>query len=563
MPPQFGAVMRYPNSHYTDESIQLGPNGQAELIAPIVAHLFDPVDASEPRSYIDLCARDYSMLHALSESCRGAAYIGIDKDPANDPRELWGIEVEGEPQVLPFPIGNFDERMENPEWGDALLLDVFSSDGAFEQIDRLSGSSPRRVYCRPPANVPRTRFMESAEDAKRLARNVFGRDVDFYAAEWYFIAAVVKIMGAQGRAVVQIPARLLNLGKCENDRRLFVQSGLIEQVVHLPEALSQGEGMLNDALLVLSHNNHGRIKVIDARDVSPTSSPTESVLALLREFDRAKSERRTASWVLELDISDMEVTSYSLAPLSHAIDEEAGYATIGECFNVVRGVPRSTIVNLPDAEDLGDVAPVDYYYVTANALEDGACIEFDKLPHLIKKSDTYDLGDLEAWETAGRPMGLKKLKLIDPFAPHVLIARSGAPFKVVMTSPARQEWDEEMGGHWSLWIQDSVILPDSMICLTPIAKPSRACDTPEYFCPPEYLLAYLSTDEGQALLRETAHGATIPQLSVGDVRRMRIPLPSPERQRVAAERFTDRQQRYEQAAEHLTRTLKEKRAPLL
>ena len=62
-----------------------------------------------------------------------------------------------------------------------------------------------------------------------------------------------------------------------------------------------------------------------------------------------------------------------------------------------------------DAEDLGDVAPVDYYYVTANALEDGACIEFDKLPHLIKKSDTYDLGDLEAWETAGRPMGLKKL----------------------------------------------------------------------------------------------------------------------------------------------------------
>ena len=230
---------------------------------------------------------------------------------------------------------------------------------------------------------------------------------------------------------------------------------------------------------------------------------------------------------------------------------------------MVRGVPRSTIVNLPDAEDLGDVAPVDYYYVTANALEDGACIEFDKLPHLIKKSDTYDLGDLEAWETAGRPMGLKKLKLIDPFAPHVLIARSGAPFKVAMTSPARQEWDEEMGGHWSLWIQDSVILPDSMICLTPIAKPSRACDTPEYFCLPEYLLAYLSTDEGQALLRETAHGATIPQLSVGDVRRMRIPLPSPERQRVAAERFTDRQQRYEQAAEHLARALKEKRAPLL
>ena len=562
MPPQFGAVMRYPISHYTDESIQLKLNGQAELLAPVVAHLFDPTDAPEPCSYIDLCARDYSMLRALSESCCGAAYIGIDKDPANDPRELWGIEVEGEPQALPFPIGNFDERIENPEWGDALLLDVFSSKGAFEQIERLSGSSQRRVYCRPPANVPRTRFMESVEDAGRLARNIFGRDVDFYAVEWYYIAAVVKIMGAQGRAVVQIPARLLNLGKCENDRRLFVQSGLIEQVVHLPETLSQGEGMLNDALLVLSHGNHEHIKVIDARDVSPAPSPTESVLALLREYDHAKSERGTASWVPELDISDMEATSYSLAPLSHAVDEEASYATIGECFNVVRGVPRSTIVNLPDAEALRDVAPVDYYYVTANALEDGACIEFDKLPHLIKKSDTYDLGDLEAWETAGRPMGLKKLKLIDPFAPHVLIARSGAPFKVAMTSPAKREWDEEVGGHWSLWIQDSVVLPDSMICLTPIAKPSRACDKPEYFCLPEYLLAYLSTDEGQTLLRETAHGAAIPQLSVGDVRRMRIPLPSPEKQRAAAERFADRQHHYEQAITDLQKALEEKRARL-
>lgn len=554
--------MRYPNSHYTDDSIQLKLIGQAELLAPVIAHLFDPAGASEPRSYIDLCARDYSMLQALSKSCSGASYIGIDKDPANSPLVLWDIEVEGEPQALPLPIGNFDERIENPEWGNALLLDVFSSDGALEQIERLAGSSPRRVYCRPPANVPRTRFMESVEDAERLARNVFGRDVVFYAVEWYYIAAVVEIMGAQGRAVVQIPARLLNLGKCENDRRLFIQSGLIEQVVHLPETLSQGEGVLNDALLVLSHGNHEHIKVIDARDVSPTSSPTESVLALLRECDHAKSERGTASWVPELDISDMESMSYSLAPLSHAVDDQASYATIGECFNVVRGVPRSTVVNLPDVEDLGDVAPVDYYYVTANALDDGACIEFDKLPHLIKESDTYNLGDLEAWETAGRPMGLKKLKLIDPFAPHVLIARSGAPFKVAMTSPARQEWDDEVGDHWSLWIQDSVILPDSMICLTPIAKPSRACDKPEYFCLPEYLLAYLSTDEGQTLLRETAHGATIPQLSVGDVRRMRIPLPSPERQRAAAERFADRQQRYEKAITDLQKALEEKRARL-
>lgn len=579
--------MRHPNSHY----LETIPSAYSldERLAPIVAHLLPASPASAGACYIDLCARDFTMLRALSGRCAGSAFVGIDRNPENDPRKLWDIELStkiDDAAAIPFPIEapSAPARDDHAAWGHALIMDVFADAEAFSHIDRLARRAARKVYCRPPANVPQTRFTDSVEGARRLACKALGlTTVDFFAAEWYYAAACVKAMGRGGRAVLHIPARLLNLGKCEADRKTFIEAGLIEQVVQLPEPLSQGEGMDNDALLILSYGNHESIDLIDARGCSSGESSAEAVLALLRERDHMSEDGTDAPWIKRLDIASLPRTSWSLAPFASAggagNDESAdATATIGECFVVERGVPRSTITKLPDVEASSEpVSPADYYYLTGRVLNDGSRVPFDSLRQAIDASDVFDLGDLYAREIAGEPMGLKRLKIIDPFAPHVVITRIGMPYKVAMLEPGHSEWDDMVDGTWSHWLQDSVVLPDGMICLTPITRDGDAAgrqnaatgdgragataDNP-YACLPEYLLAYLSTEEGQDLLRATAHG-TVPQLSVGDIRKMRIPLPPLEEQRAIAERFAARQLRYEQAAEHLAQTLKEKRAPLL
>lgn len=617
--------MRYPDSHYlidTSEHLPL-----EKRLAPTVAQLLCPEGGNDPRACIDFCSRDHTMLRALSAVMPATCYVGVDQDAKNHPYEIWGIGAPGSEEPC-IPLENSDARIQDPSlpaYGTALIRDVFSTPDLYRSIDGLCGDVPRVVYCRPPANVPRTRFRHSIDDARRLVERVFddANDLDFYAVEWYFAAACVMTMGKRGRAVMQVPSRLLNLSKCENDRKRFISAGLVERVVQLPAALSQGEEGALDTLIVFSHGNHERIALIDARDAgeaggeafcangkatgagikaagaqngSPdvddrsvgargdTSDADSKEQAIRKRANVAESTARllracadtevgdtdipALSW---LDIRTMESDSWSLAPFgprsSHALVTSVA---LGECFTVTRGVPRSAIVNLPDwivppADQI--IGPAPYMYLSAGAFEDGSHIKVDDLVRLIKDDDVYNLSDLEAAEARGEVCGLKKLKLLDAFVPNVLITRSGTPFKVVMIDPAADYWDEELGFVPSEWNFRYAVLPDSMLCLTPripdgtSAHAKALGNSPsDPICLPEYLLAYLSSHEGQRLLKATAHGATISQLSVGDVKRMRIPVPSLDMQRRIARRFAERQRRYEQAVRDLGTAAEDKRA---
>ena len=610
--------MRYPDSHYlidTSEHLPL-----EKRLAPTVAQLLCPEGSNDPRACIDFCSRDHTMLRALSAVMPATCYVGVDQDAKNHPYEIWGIGAPGSEEPC-IPLENFEARIQDPSlpaYGTALIGDVFSTPDLYRSIDGLCGDVPRVVYCRPPAGVPRTRFRHSIDDARRLAARVFddANDLDFYAVEWYFAATCIMTMGERGRAVMQVPSRLLNLGKCENDRKRFISAGLVERVVQLPAALSQGEGGALDALIVLSHGNHERIALIDARDAggggreasyadaetagasnkaadpeggtagaySGTPDVGKKAPADRKRADVAKSVERLLRMCDDIEIGDtdipalcwldinaMEHDSWSLAPFGpRSAHAPVTSVALGECFTVTRGVPRSAIVNLPDwiTPPAGDfAAPTPYMYLTAGAFEDGSHIKVDDLVKLIKDDDVYDLGDLELAEEHGDDCGLKKLKLLDAFAPNVLITRSGAPFKTVMIDPAVDHWDKEWGFVPSEWNFRYAVLPDSMLCLTPripdgtSAHAKALGNSPsDPICLPEYLLAYLSSHEGQRLLKATAHGATISQLSVGDVKRMRIPMPGLDMQRRIARRFAERQRRYEQAVRDLGTAAEDKRA---
>lgn len=561
--------MRLPNSHYASNSL-LPRESLDERIAPVVAYLLAPVRDDLERTFISLCSRDHSALIGISETRPARAFIGVDRDPASDPHELWGLTAnDGAPSgAIPLsgePKGTTPSTCEvGARTGGALSADVFAGEDVFERIEEAAVGR-RLVFCRPPSTMPRTKFRDSIRDASRVAQSVLGsRCADFYAVEWYYAAACVRAMGKEGRAVIQISSRLLNLGKCERDRREFIEAGLIEQVVRLPEALSHGKGEMTDALIVLSHGNHERIEVIDARDIDD-DRVVKTLLRRLRERDYSKRDGVLSSWLTTIDIDSMWRDSWSLAPFAReAGEDETRVVMVNERFSVMRGVPRTAITGLPDPSvPLGNrgMPRWDCYYLKAATFEDGVRASASDIPVIVESENVYNLADLVYAEGDDGRRALDKLKLVDPYLPHVLIARSGSPFKVFMLDAVGRA-DESQGGDESFdWMSQGIAIPDSMLCLTPMPLWDLAAgETP---CLPEYLLAYLSSGEGQALLRATAHGATVPQLSIGDVKRMRIPVPSLEAQREAARRFAARQRRYEQALRDLSQALEDKRAPVL
>lgn len=561
--------MRLPNSHYASNSL-LPRESLDERIAPVVAYLLAPVRDDLERTFISLCSRDHSALIGISETRPARAFIGVDRDPASDPHELWGLTAnDGVPSgAIPLsgePKGTTPSTCEvGARTGGALIADVFSEEDVFERIEEAAVGR-RLVFCRPPSTIPRTKFRDSIQDASRVAQSALGsRCVDFYAVEWYYAAACVRAMGKEGRAVIQVSSRLLNLGKCERDRREFIEAGLIEQVVRLPEALSHGKGEMTDALIVLSHGNDERIDVIDARDIDDDRA-VKTLLRRLRERDYSKRDGVLSSWLTTIDIDSMWRDSWSLAPFAReAGEDETQVVMVSERFSVIRGVPRTAITGLPDPSvPFGNkgMPQWDCFYLMAASFEDGVRVSASDIPAIVESENVYNLADLVYAEGDDGRRTLDKLKLVDPYLPHVLIARSGSPFKVFMLDAVEQADDSQCGDENFDWMSRGIAIPDSMLCLTPM--PPWDLGAGEAPCLPEYLLAYLSSGEGQALLRATAHGATVPQLSIGDVKRMRIPVPSLEAQREAARRFAARQRRYERALQDLSQALEDKRASVL
>ena len=74
-----------------------------------------------------------------------------------------------------------------------------------------------------------------------------------------------------------------------------------------------------------------------------------------------------------------------------------------------------------------------------------------------------------------------------------------------------------------------------------------------------FVLAYLSSDEGQHKLAETAHGETLNQLSPKDLQSMTIPVPPIEEQASYAREYEMKQQAYENALKQVDRCAATKR----
>lgn len=535
----------------------------AQVLAPLIAELLGLRSAEAP-TVIELCSRTLDQLNELSAYSAQGQYYGIDRTDAS----LYPYLDDASPAAGPLRTmyGVEADRLHT------IQANVFTF---VPQFAHEHADTPVLAYCQPPINGAMNAFSDRG-DADRMLMHLAGSSPDLQALaahtptapEWYYLYAALCACGEQGRAVVRVPSRLLNLARMSADRALLLHARLIEQVILLPRLpFEAGEAPAESALVVLSHHND-RVRFIDGRHLSPDSSSHLPHGVLERPFDhnafntiaeairrpRTESDAPHTPWIMEQTLEQITAPAHpSLMPffyISRAFEPE-NYEELGQHFTVQRGTSRKVIASLATTAATGDTTqgyiPLNHYYLSLKPMINGQILPIEHTAHIVDESDTYDLG--------GCPLdALRSLKTLSDNDFHLLIARTGTPFKVALLTPCEEERFDpsDPDACQPVWrdVCAAALAADSALSLTP--KPNGTCL-------PAFLLAFLSTDEGQALLRSVALGIAIPQLSAGNVRRMRIPVPPIADQERFVERYRAKQAAYEAALAESRRLQEQKR----
>lgn len=487
---------------------------------------------------IELCSRNFEFSRSYVESPRWSV-LGIDLTPPS--LTGFGFYQPAYDKKLDswnyYPYYTCKARICVPSTVfTSVEDDVFSFD--FDQCEDFGPDEPALIYCRPPEQLPLSKFQGSLQDANDKIIEFLGSRANLLntgikipqqlsVGEWYFtfLAASLICTRPGSVAVIQISNRLLNLARAKDGRRLLFQLGLLDGVVLLPNSIAEeSEGC---SLLFLRDGEPDRpFFLFDGRSFNDKTFDTDLTRQLLDSVDRAYADVNNEDYWRSGDEQGNGL--WSFLPKSQrgsfANCDHAPFKTIAK---IRRGSARSAITKLPETILNNGEHHWYCYYLSLKTLNDGSIIKIDNALASVSYSDIYDIEGVAYDATC-------KLKTLDPDAFTLLISRFGAPFKLAL------------------------LLPHSTTCdVVPCDSFFYISFTDELLA--RFVLAYLSSDEGQHKLAETAHGETLNQLSPKDLQSMTIPVPPIEEQASYAREYEMKQQAYENALKQVDRCAATKR----
>lgn len=471
---------------------------------------------------IELCCRDFEFA----------------QDYANGPAwSIWGIDLK-DPESTDFRTRGTSA---DPSFT-FTKADVFASTPESGAVPRTD--EPTLIYCRPPEQIPLTQFEPSLEIADEHVRDFLTSrarqlqtlvDVPspLSVSEWYyvFLAASLACERPDSIAVVQVSNRLLNLARAADGRRLLCQLGLLTAVVLLPNTIAANSD--GYALLFLSDRKPNEpYFLFDGRsfDNKPMTSELMHQIQDSISYAYAKTTDVT-HWRLG-DRGAEKIWPLLPSAKSTSFAEES-FVRFGSVADIRRGIPRSTLLKMPQMGLSRTDRRIDCYYLSLKHLVDGTVIGFEDLPERVSDTDIYDMGDTD-------PGLFYRLKPLGEYETCILISRFGPPFKLTLVVPGSMRREPVPQ---KPQLCPKLIVPCDVVFCASFKDELLA----------RFFLAYLSSDEGQQKLLASSHGDSLAQLSPKDLRSMTVPVPGRAEQERYALEYEAKQRAYEDAlkqAEH-------------
>lgn len=343
-----------------------------------------------------------------------------------------------------------------------------------------------KVFCNPP--------MAIYSEPDTLKRNNLPFADRIRTMDWNFVAGVVQRLKDNGKGIILLPSgcAFSKLHFHRNAREYFVDHGFIESVICLPKRMFHFTN-ISLLLIVLSHGNEN-IRFVDASEVYErgrrinrfSEKNLETILNALNQ-DTGISKLPGKNEIVKKD--------FSIFPKDYVIPKEelgllSEYGPLMPMEELTLSVSRGAPIMASSLDALSSEEDTGFDYITLADIQDG--IVGKTLRHLTnipKGYDKYLVGDKS-----------------------IILSKVGKPAKFAIVHVPEGSQIMATGNLFVLELNRDKI-------------------------DPYYLLAFFDSPEGNRILNHYYDGLTIPSIRIQSLKKIKIPVPSMEKQKIVAQKY--------------------------
>lgn len=306
------------------------------------------------------------------------------------------------------------------------------------------------------------------------------------SSDWIYNALITDLMTEDGKAVA-----IMTNGSTWNRtdtaiRKHFIERGLIECVISLPERLFSFTN-IPTTMIVFSHHNQS-IRMIDATKICQqgrrqNTFDKEDIATILHaiEADSSYSKR--------ISLEELRKNEYTLS-LSRYLKDEITFSNAMSFESIIKSITRGAPCTAKQLDAMASAEPTNMQYLMLANIQNG--IISDNLPYLSEideKFNKYCLNDR-----------------------NLILSKNGYPYKIAI---ANVRENQKILANGNLYI----------------------IELDEEKANPYYIKAFLESEAGIAVLKSITVGATIPNIGVSELRKVKIPVPPLEVQNRIAQKY--------------------------
>lgn len=351
------------------------------------------------------------------------------------------------------------------------------------------------------ANYP---FLINVPDMENIVKDMemLPDNIKRASSDWIFNLKLVEQMKSGGKAVAVMTNGTTWNSTDKKIREYFVKSGFIEATILLPPKLFPGMSVAT-TLVIFSHGNTN-IKMIDAGE-NFTKEGRRNVLSDNDISDILDLLQKDGKNSITISIKEIEENDYIINAsryLEKAPEIKDGVAIA----NIVKSITRGAQLRASDLDENKSAEHTNYRYIMLSNINDGD----------IYFTDNQYLKDIQT--------NLKKFCVRNN---SIVLTKTGSPdFKSAVVQVA-----EGM----------EILATGNMFIL----------EIDETKANPYYVQALFDSELGRALFKSIYVGSAIPTISLEKLRKLEIPLPSPEEQNIIGEKYKEELERIADLKEKL------------
>lgn len=300
------------------------------------------------------------------------------------------------------------------------------------------------------------------------------------SAEWAYVLAAIKCLKQNGKIITLMTNSSLFNTADKPIRKYLIENGMIECIIRMPSNLVSYTGISFN--IVIISNGNKNIKMVDAHKFYKAGRrqnelSEENILSILSAVENNTNES------LFTDVNTLCQNDYILSPVRY-------FETIPEfknsvCFgDIIANICRGALLKANQIDEISSTQETHYQYISLAHINNN--IINDELPYLTNIGS-----NLEKYCVQNN---------------DILLSKNGIPYKVAIISNLDKNKKILVNGNFYI------------------------IRVNEEKANPYYIKALLESELGTKLLKTISAGATIPNISIENLKKLIIPLPDLESQ---------------------------------